>query len=314
MTIFNVSELSETHELFNTIIKEFPNGDIKVKKLKNMAMKKKNGIETKDIEMIFKDKESANDKAMALRYGNYLWQQHKEKFKKAASEITLEKIEIPVTEEREAQLLAKRIKNVTLTRSKIYDIANANEWTHFLTLTFNEKKVDRYSFEECTKKCLKFMNNFTNRNKDTCPNFKYILIHEKHKDGAFHYHGLIYLDNTDTLVDGGKRTIDGQVIFNWNKWTNGWSTVTKIVDQERCVKYILKYINKDINTYDLGRRRFFYSSNCDKPTVTHEMTASDEYASYDPVYDTIYSTGYDITKHELLTNLFGDMLVIDDDE
>lgn len=196
----------------------------------------------------------------------------------------------------------KVLYNIAKTRNKIFDIASANDFNYFITLTYDSKKCDRYSFTECSKKVREFMRNFTKEHRLDCPNFKYLLVHEQHKDGAYHYHGLIYLENTDTLKLADKQPKGcKQIVYNWGRWKNGFSTATEIQDKDATRKYILKYISKNIDEdYVKGQRHFYYSQNCAKPVVEKMMiTDQDILALYDEVYDTDRSTGYESTVDNL---------------
>lgn len=200
--------------------------------------------------------------------------------------------------------LQKAIDNMIKTRSKIYDIARNNGFNYFITMTYNKEKVDRYSFQECSAKIRKFMNNFAVRNKETCPNFKYLIVHEKHKDGAFHYHGLIYLESKDTLTFHKK--IKGGNIYNWEKWKNGFSTVSEIKNLEATRKYILKYVLKDIDIdYVKGQRRYYCSQNCERPVKQSYMLENDiDTNVYKQVYESDISIGYETTQENILKCLF----------
>lgn len=178
------------------------------------------------------------------------------------------------------------------TKENIYDIANCNDWNYFITLTFSSEKCDRYSFEETSKKVRKFFNNYKNRYDKE---LKYLLVHECHKDNAYHYHGLLYLSDDSYMVDSTKRDNKDRVIYNFQKWKNGFSTATKIDDLDACRNYILKYIEKDIDKdYVKGQRRYYYSQNCLKPT--REVALDYSVFGMDLAYESKYSIGYQTEK------------------
>lgn len=208
----------------------------------------------------------------------------------------------PNLERQEERRRKKVLYNIAKTRNKIFDIASANDFNYFITLTYSAEKCDRYSFQECSKKVRKFMDNFRREHLVDCPNFKYLLVHEQHKDGAYHYHGLIYLENTDTLKLADRQPKGCKYpVYNWGRWKNGFSTVTEIQDKDATRKYILKYISKNIDEdYVKGQRHFYYSQNCAKPTVEKLMITDDDILSlYDEVYDTDRSIGYETTVESL---------------
>ena len=71
----------------------------------------------------------------------------------------------------------------------VYNYSLANDWDWFVTLTFDPQKVDRYNYSDCAKK----LKNFIDVTRRKCPGLKYLFVPELHKDGAFHFHGLIAL-------------------------------------------------------------------------------------------------------------------------
>lgn len=336
---YSVSDTSQLYNTYNTIEKRYPNGDVSIKRLKFTAFKKKAGWEETEHSFTFLAKVKEADRIGRRIFGDYLWELKCSKVPVIDTSLeTLEtqthiekkpleeyKFSLSDIKEREKYLERKAMDNIVKTRSKIYDIARSNEWNYFITLTFNEKVVDRHSYQDCINKISRYMRNFKFRNKSNCPNFKYLIIHERHLDGAYHFHGLIYLeDESERMLKkatyplghrlGGKPIIKkGKQVYNWNTYKQGYSTVTKIDNLEACCKYILKYVTKHIDDdYVKGRRRFMYSSNCIKPVITELTTGDKDYDGMVPIYDSKYSTGYEYNLVENLTDLFNDIVIIND--
>ena len=162
------------------------------------------------------------------------------------------------------------------TKNKIYEIARSNIWDYMITLTFDPQLVDRYDYDEITKTLTKWLNNV----KHTyAPDLKYLIVPELHKDGAYHFHGL--LSNTGRLVfldsgkvernkDGSKRLDDNEnpiKIYNLVQYYLGFSNCTKIRDNGKAVSYISKYITKELMTVTTGKKRYWRSNNLEKPVV-----------------------------------------------
>lgn len=340
---YSVSDTSQLYNAFNTVTKRYPNGDVSIKKLKFTAFKRKDGWELTDHDFVFWAKEREAHTIGERIYGKWLWNYKCSIMPKIDTDIDIETLEtkyknivkqplenenyehtLADIEAREKYLNKKAMDNIVKTRSKIYDIARANEWNYFITLTFNKRKADRYDYGECVKKISKFMRNFKLRNKVNCPNFRYLIIHEKHEDGAYHWHGLIYLEDEMLLKKavyplghkrGGKPILKkGKQVYNWSKYNHGYSTVTKIQNLEATCKYILKYVTKDLNkSYTKGRRRFMYSSNCLKPEIVEHTSSDDDYVGLKPIYDSQFSTGYAYNQADVLADLFGDEVTFIDD-
>lgn len=162
--------------------------------------------------------------------------------------------ELEVREERSKQVSRNR------TIQNMYSYARSNVWEYFVTLTFNPEKVDRYDYTECTRRLSDWLKN----QHRVYPGMKYVFVPEHHKDGAFHFHGLVS-GVTDALVDSGKRDKQGRTIYNVGKYRLGWSTATECGNLEACSKYITKYITKELCELTKGRKRYWVSRNCNKP-------------------------------------------------
>lgn len=129
----------------------------------------------------------------------------------------------------------EEIERISLSRTKrnIKELALCNNFEYFATITINSKNCDRYSLIE-TQKILRQHLKKIKRNNN---NFKYLFITEKHKDGAFHFHGLVaniplYINNYG--------------YFSCSILDNiGFNSFSKIIDYNKCCNYITKYITKD---------------------------------------------------------------------
>lgn len=130
----------------------------------------------------------------------------------------------------------KEVDRISLSRTRrnIRELALCNDFEYFCTLTVNSVKCDRYSLDEVQdnlRKCLRNLRNSSN-------NFKYLIITEKHKDGAFHFHGLMS-GLSDLYVNK----------FGYLSCTKldvlGFNSFSRIKSLEKVSNYILKYITKD---------------------------------------------------------------------
>lgn len=193
-----------------------------------------------------------------------------------------EKVEVMRTEfEPEKSLSDKaRSRVVSLGRSKnaVYDYARSNVWSYFLTFTLSPEVVDRYDFNACKKKLQKWLDNFKQRK---CPSFEYLIVPEQHKDGAWHFHGLSFGLPDNMLVDSGHFDKKGNIIYNFPAYNLGFSTATKIQDTKRASSYIIKYIEKTIDSIASGKR-YFVSHGVKKPDVkTYTMTDEEKMLLYE---------------------------------
>lgn len=132
---------------------------------------------------------------------------------------------------------AEEVKRVSLSRTKrnIRELALCNDFKYFVTLTINSKNADRYCLDEVQEKLKRILKKIKRKNKD----FKYIFITEKHKDGAFHFHGLC-TDFNDLYIN--ENGFYCSYIFSTEL---GFNSFSKINDYTKCCNYITKYITKD---------------------------------------------------------------------
>ena len=160
------------------------------------------------------------------------------------------------------------------TINNIYELAFANNWEYFFTFTFSPDKVDRYNYEECYKKLSKFLNNLKNKK---CPELKYLVVPEQHKDGAWHFHALILGISFDMLVDSGHK-VGNYTIYNFPCYRLGFSSVTLITDTNRVSNYITKYITKELCS-TISKHRYLASKNLNRAVVEEHYLPLEQYES-----------------------------------
>lgn len=157
-------------------------------------------------------------------------------------------------------------RSVRRSKNKIYDVARCNEWEWFFTMTFNPKKVDSFNYEAVTEKLSQWLKNMRKK----CPNMRYIVVPERHESGRWHFHGLFANCDELEFVDSGKRDKE-KVIYNVGNYRLGWSTAIKVDNIEKTVNYIAKYITWELCDLTKGKKRYWYSRNCDVPQIIDLM-------------------------------------------
>lgn len=130
--------------------------------------------------------------------------------------------------------------NISRARSKIFEYAMCNDFDYFITLTL---KDDRYNLANFIKG---FGQHIRDERKRTGSNIQYLLIPEKHLDGAYHMHGLI------KGIPGEQLIINKYGYLDWKNYSDkfGYCSIDKVRDKEKVSKYITKYISKNV-TVDL---------------------------------------------------------------
>ena len=181
-------------------------------------------------------------------------------------DIPFEKDVIFAKEIKESEYDVKRSMRRTV--NMIYDYSRSNDWKWFLTLTLNPEKVNRFDYQECSQKFAKWLNNM----RRNCPDMKYLVVPEQHKDGAWHFHGLFADCDGLGFVDSGHKDRKSRIIWNVGKYRLGFSTATQITDLKKTASYICKYITKELCIATQGRKRYWVSRNLDKPVVIEDYS------------------------------------------
>ena len=92
-------------------------------------------------------------------------------------------------------------RSVSRSKQTIYELARNGVWDWFVTLTFDGSKVDRYNYAEVTKKLSTWLNNLRKKS----PDLQYLFVPEQHKDGAYHFHGLVSNLENVKILDSVKK-------------------------------------------------------------------------------------------------------------
>lgn len=177
----------------------------------------------------------------------------------------------------------KLSRSIRRTRSKIIELGICNTFDYFITLTFDQARVsDRYDIRILMKSLAKWINNYNTRRAGA--SVKYLLIPEKHKDGAWHLHGLVSgIPVTDlhsfSLSEHLPYRIrnelkKGHQVFQWVPYASkfGHCTLTEIRSREAVSKYITKYITKDLESSITEQNAHMYY--CSKGLNRKELVLS----------------------------------------
>jgi len=161
------------------------------------------------------------------------------------------------------------IKNINRSKLEMQRLIKTNEdvFKTFVTLTFEDNVTDiSYANDKFT--------NWRRYIKKVKSDFKYVCVPEFQKRGAVHYHLLTNIDYTDfSLFSKEEKRIykpgKGWSIFRTlNSWSHGFSNVQDM-ENVNVVGYLTKYMTKDIDDRLWGHRRYLYSQNLKKPSVSY---------------------------------------------
>jgi hypothetical protein len=128
--------------------------------------------------------------------------------------------------------------------------ALCNEWEHFVTLTINQAKYDRYDLDLYRKELSQWVRD---QIKHTDIDIRYVLIPEKHENGAWHVHGLMrgvpdkYLSKFVKGKHPDKLVNSDYMNFERYERKFGFCSFGKIRDSIASAFYIIKYLQKDLS-------------------------------------------------------------------
>lgn len=167
-------------------------------------------------------------------------------------------------------------------RAQVKDLALCTPFKWFVTLTLDGARVDRYDIKAITRKLNNWLDNNVRR-KGLC----YVLVPERHKDGAIHFHG--FFNDALAAVDSGTLTRDGwakprrprgpaqrekwlaqgaHIVYNLPGWSLGFTTAIELYgDHHKAVGYVCKYIGKD--TEKIGGRWYYSGGKLGHPELSY---------------------------------------------
>lgn len=158
------------------------------------------------------------------------------------------KLSEPDNEERFSNNLKRAV-------NQVYDLARANHFDWFITLTLNPAEIDRSNYDECSM-VIRVFTQRLGRNGN-----KWLIVPELHSDGkSYHFHGLVQGDLDLTHWKGE--------VYNLNNFEFGYTTAMKIKDPQRVATYIAKYLTKKL-AVPKGRKCYWASRSLAKPTVEY---------------------------------------------
>lgn len=164
--------------------------------------------------------------------------------------------------------------SVNRSKNKIFYYARSNDWNdgYFVTLTLDPVKVNSMDYKasvECIRKFLDYLRKYDD-------DIYALIVPEKHKSGAYHFHGLIHGDIKNLLVYSGHK-VQNSLIYNFVKgWKYGFSNVTKVQNTLAVEKYICKYTTKELLNSTLYQHRYFTLNLHEADMVKLNLVEHDE--------------------------------------
>lgn len=150
-------------------------------------------------------------------------------------------------------------------RRTIIELALCNDWSYFITITASPDNFNRYDLFPIINTLTQWFRDQRKRPGFEC--LDYLLVPERHEDGAWHFHGFVSgvpdwalsdfvrgIHPRD-LVEGGYK--------NWPMLSAkiGFCSLDPVRDQIRSAFYCAKYFTKDRfrNVTDVGSHMYYCS-------------------------------------------------------
>jgi hypothetical protein len=163
-------------------------------------------------------------------------------------------------------------------KEKIYGYFMANDWAYWATQTLDPENFDRFDLDEVIKK---YNQKLYNLKKRSCPELKWLIVPETHKDGAWHLHMFMMGIPADRLrFSGCYHYCEGEKkpIYNWIDTEGyGFNYYLYIGDagpkqKAKMVNYITKYITKELATERFNKKKYWTSKGLAEPTRSNTFT------------------------------------------
>lgn len=204
----------------------------------------------------------------------------------------------------------KKDKEDNLTRSlrrtkrAVKDYVLCNQFELFATFTFAKERQD-------VERCRARMSNWLKNEQKRKGKFEYLIVAERHKDGALHFHALIKgyngrVEQAKHPKTGEPIVQKGRIVYALPSWTAGFTNVKRVDEQPdshaKVANYVTKYITKDMPLF-ANRNRYWASFGLKLPLIVYNPPPwyMEEPAEWQKDFDfgTLYHFPYKSERDEL---------------
>lgn len=164
------------------------------------------------------------------------------KFKRAADGIRVR------DREEDECSLDKFSQSYCRARSMVLQYSLCNKWDYFITITVNPERFNRWGLDEIYKYMSQWFRDYYK--KYGCK-IRYVLVPEHHKDGAWHFHGLIsgispsHITSFVPGIHPQKLIAAGYKNFSRLAHSVGYVSLSELRNPVGAAFYVTKYITKD---------------------------------------------------------------------
>lgn len=184
-------------------------------------------------------------------------------------------------------------KSINRTKTKISDYILCNNFTHFITFTFDPKnskvktEENRHDLLKMSKLLITWVNSEQiNHFRRHGQRFGYLIVPERHKNNAWHFHAVFqgYKNEIEDFYSSKNKYLTVDEIRSKNKkpknkrgflprYKLGRSEIAPIKDKTKMSNYIKKYITKDLIN-EKYKKRYWCSKNLKTPEIIENIVGS----------------------------------------
>lgn len=184
-------------------------------------------------------------------------------------------------------------KSINRTKTRISDYVLCNNFTHFVTFTFDPKnskvknEENRHDLRKMSKLLMTWINSEQiNHFRRHGQRFKYLIVPERHKNGAWHFHAIFedYKNEIEDFYNSKNKYLTVDEIRSKNKkaknergflprYNLGRSEIAPIKDKTKMSSYIKKYITKELIN-EKFKKRYWCSKNLKLPEIIENIVES----------------------------------------
>ena len=124
--------------------------------------------------------------------------------------------------------------NLSRAKSKVRELVLCNEFEYFVTLLLSPRKIKRTDLKLAITRINRIISDM---NKMRADRVTYVLIPEKHKDGAWHFHGFIHgLTKNDIRINQNNYP-------EWKQYADklGFMNMSKIENKDRAKLFVIYF-------------------------------------------------------------------------
>lgn len=198
----------------------------------------------------------------------------------------------------------EEIERISLSRTRrnIRELSLCNNFEYFVTLTLNKNICDRYDVDIAQETLRNVLHNYQRIAKRKGQVFKYLLICEKHKDGAFHFHGFMRGLSDDVYIND-----NNYISIKYFDQNLGFNSVSRIIDYIKCCNYICKYITKDC-VRNKSRQIYICSRGLKKATKTELTNFNGKYFDYSNDFCSIKDFELDKMSKDFILEIYNNSI------